>query len=134
MNVCECKTIDHYRSVFNQTTHSTSVTAGKSGRLPFFILAPMSYPAMLSHAQVAKAVNKTAADLACWSIQCAMRGTAPEVGFRGEPLNGHRLAMSGKPLAQGWRLLGSYDYLDIIWGFLKCGYPQATYSMRDDFL
>ena len=93
----------------------------------FFIFTPMSYPTMPAHAQVAKAVNKTAADLASWSIQCAMRGTAPDVGFRGEPLNGHRLAMSGKPLAQGWRFLGSYDFLDTIWSFLKCGHSQIIY-------
>lgn len=53
--------------------------------------------------QVAKAVNKTAADLAAWSINLAMKGTGPDKGFYGESLSGHRLEMAGKPLAQGWR-------------------------------
>jgi hypothetical protein len=53
--------------------------------------------------QVAKAVNKTAADLAAWSISLAMKGIAPSRGFYGENLSGHRLEMAGKPMAQGWR-------------------------------
>ena len=58
------------------------------------------------HAQVAKQVNEMAAKLASWSIGCAMEGVMPSAGFEGEPLTGHRLAMKGKPMAYGWRLLG----------------------------
>ena len=57
-------------------------------------------------AQVAKQVNETAAKLASWSIGLAMEGVMPSVGFHGEPLTGHRLAVQGKPIAFGWRLLG----------------------------
>eukprot|EP00435_Cladocopium_sp_Y103_P011382 s2437_g3.t1 len=52
---------------------------------------------------VAKQVNETAAKLASWSIKWAMEGVMPDVGFEGEPLTGHRLAMKGKPMAFGWR-------------------------------
>ena len=82
-----------YRSIFSQNHPQVD---------HIFCFSIQVIPAMPAHAQVAKAVNKTAADLACWSIQCAMRGTAPEVGFRGEPLTGHHLTFPD---------------------FLKCGYP-----------
>ena len=56
--------------------------------------------------QVQKEVNKTAAELASWSIKWAMSGKAPDVGFRGEALTGDRLARKGQPLSKGWRLMG----------------------------
>lgn len=69
------------------------------------LLLYLFYLVCSHHAQVAKQVNETAAKLASWSIRCAMEGVMPDVGFEGEPLTGHRLALKGKPMAYGWRLL-----------------------------
>lgn len=56
--------------------------------------------------QVAKAVNKTAAELASWSLKWAMQGIMPDTGFAGERMTGHRMEMALKPMANGWRFLG----------------------------
>jgi hypothetical protein len=66
------------------------------------------FPPLSSCAQVSKEVNRIAADLASWSIQCAMKGVGPDRGFRGEQLTGHRVDLIGKPLANGWRF-SSYN-------------------------
>ena len=55
------------------------------------------------HAQVKKGVNKLAAAVFAWSIQIAMKGVWPELGFNGEQLKGYRASVKGKPLAQGWK-------------------------------
>lgn len=61
--------------------------------------------------QVQRKVNQTVADLAAWSIQCAMEGVGPARGFAGEALTGYREGLIGKPLCNGWRNLDSFEAL-----------------------
>lgn len=62
--------------------------------------------------QVRQGVNKTIADLTAWSLHYGGLGVYPERGFYGEEFEKgtYRAGLAGKPLANGFKYLGSNGF------------------------
>ena len=58
--------------------------------------------------QVEDGVNREVARLVKWSLECASRGVAPEVGFYGEEFkkNSYRASLAGQDICNGYKCLG----------------------------
>ena len=59
------------------------------------------------HSKVAAEVHRRVAELAAWSMKCALKGVFPAKGLNGEDFDPKslRFKMKGQPLGVGWRLV-----------------------------
>ena len=59
------------------------------------------------HSKVAAEVHRRVAELAAWSMKCALTGEFPVKGLNGEDFDPKslRFKMKGQPLGVGWRLV-----------------------------
>lgn len=80
--------------------------------------------------QVREAVNKTVAELTAWSLKHAAAGTAPLVGFYGEPFQkgSFRASLAGKQLAGGFKFLVWQEKFSQFFDWRHSeGYHQTSY-------